>query len=191
MALIESTKVRAVKEAKSLLQIFGYNGFSFQKLADRLGIKQPSVYGHFPSKEELGQVLLDDYLSFFQTWTETISIFGPQEKLGAMFELFIKIVSDERKVCLLSSLAADFNSLPIKLHKPTLNATQGYIHWIQEVITEGQSKNLFRNDLPAEELANFIACACFGMQLISKTFGDPEKIRDVKRSVMKFLELNH
>jgi len=188
MTLIEKTKVRAVREAKSLLQIFGYNGFSFQKLADRLGIKQPSLYGHFQSKEYLGQVLIDDYMSRFQDWTETISVFGPQEKLGALFELFVKFSSDDRKVCPLSGILADFNSLPKKLHKPALKATQLHINWIQDVITEGQSKNIFRKDLSAEDLANFVVSAGFGAQLISKAFGDPEKIRGVKLSVMKFLE---
>jgi TetR/AcrR family transcriptional regulator, transcriptional repressor for nem operon len=86
MPILEGTKIRALREAKNLLQTLGFNGFSFQQIADRIGIKKPSLYDHFKSKEELGISLIEEYHESFVKWIETISVFEPRDKVGALFE---------------------------------------------------------------------------------------------------------
>jgi TetR/AcrR family transcriptional repressor of nem operon len=54
-----------LKLGSELLLSRGYNGFSYQDLSERLSIRKASIHHHFPSKEDLGLVLLDMYRKGF------------------------------------------------------------------------------------------------------------------------------
>ena len=184
----ESTKIRALREAKGLIQSFGFNGFSFQHVADLLGIKKPSLYDHFKSKEELGKILLDDYATTFSNWAETVEPFGPREKIGAIFELFYKFSQDKNKMCMAVALGSDYNSLPKPMLKPLRGMIELRGNWMVSVIKEGQKKKIFRSDLSAEELAQFAICAGWGSQMYARVTVNPEQIKKVKETVLKMLD---
>ncbi len=46
-----NTKKEALQLAKNYLQTLGFNGFSFQTIADALGIRKASLHYYFSSKE--------------------------------------------------------------------------------------------------------------------------------------------
>jgi TetR/AcrR family transcriptional regulator, transcriptional repressor for nem operon len=188
MALIESTKTKALKEGKSLLQLFGYNGFSFQHIADALGLRKQSLYVHFKSKEELGEDVLEDYQRGFKEWSETISSFGPEEKLGAWFDRFYKIACDDLKYCPLAALASDYNSLPKGMQKKLNQIYDLRLTWITDVIQEGQKKKIFRRDFKSENLARLAMTCGFGAQQISRLSNDSESVLNIKKDVMKILK---
>src|SRR5262249_1988413 len=189
MAIEKSTKFRAMEEAKSLLQRMGFNGFSFQHIADAIGIKKPSLYDHFASKEELGRELVADYARSFEQWTETIEIFGPREKVGAFFELFFKFSSNSGKICPLSALTADYNTLPKSLKKPLAKVCLLQLDWLKGVIDEGQQKKIFRRDLKSRELAEIVLSVGLGSQLLARALKEPESIRKLKEQSLKILEV--
>jgi TetR/AcrR family transcriptional repressor of nem operon len=188
MSAIEGTKARAIQEARGLLQDFGFNGFSFQHIADALGIKKPSLYDHFKSKEALGLDLLEDYTRSFALWMKTIEIFEPKDKVGALFELFYQYAGDHRKVCPVSALTADYNSLPKSMRKPLAQMVKVRHDWLQGVIEEGQKKKAFRADLSAEKLADLVQSIALGSQLIARASNNPEKIREFKLQAYQILE---
>jgi TetR/AcrR family transcriptional repressor of nem operon len=189
MTIEKSTKVRAIEEARSLLQRQGFNGFSFQHIADALGIKKPSLYDHFESKEELGRDLVADYAQNFTQWTETIEIFGPREKVGALFELFFKFSSKSGKICPLSALTADYNTLPKSLKKPLAKVCLFQLSWLKRVIEEGQQQKIFRRDLTSRELAELVLSVGLGSQLLARAMMEPEGIRKMKEQSLKILEV--
>ncbi len=189
MSTAEGTKARALREAKGLLQTFGFNGFSFQHVADLLGIKKPSLYDHFESKEELGKSLIEEYHRSFSEWTETISIFGPREKVGALFELFYKYASSSGKLCSMSAMTADYNSLPKSMRKPLSKMFQFQHAWLKQVIEEGQKAKLFRKDQNSEELADLVLASGLGSQLVARVSGDPEKVKRIKDQALKILDI--
>jgi TetR/AcrR family transcriptional repressor of nem operon len=188
MSAIEGTKTRAIQEARGLLQDFGFNGFSFQHIADALGIKKPSLYDHFKSKEALGLDLLEDYVRTFGVWMKTIEIFEPKDKIGAIFELFYQYANDHRKVCPVSALTADYNSLPPSMRKVLAKMMKTRNDWLKSVIEEGQAKKVFRTDLSSGALADLVQSIGLGAQLISRGTNDPEKLRQFKTQVYQILE---
>ena len=52
-----------MQTALTLLQEFGYYGLTTRRLADKLGVKQPALYWHFPNKRELDDALAAAMLS--------------------------------------------------------------------------------------------------------------------------------
>jgi TetR/AcrR family transcriptional regulator, transcriptional repressor for nem operon len=187
----KDTKTRAIAEAKKLVQTFGYNGFSFQHVADALGIKKPSLYDHFGSKEELGRDLVADYAQNFMQWTETIEVFGPRDKVGALFELFFKIASNEGRICPLSALTADLNTLPKSVRKALGKICHFQRDWLKSVVEDGQKQKVFRADLSSLHLADLILSLGLGSQLIARLESDPKGIRNRKEQLFKLLEPNH
>ncbi len=185
----ETTRDRALAEAGGLLQEFGYNGFSFQHVADRIGIKKPSLYEHFGSKEEMGRELIEDYRKSFARWAETLEFLEPKEKLEGLFELFFKFGSKAGKFCPMSALIADFNSLPIKMRKPLNQMYEFQRDWLKTVIEDGQKKKMFRRDLSSEQLAGLVISLGIGSQLVARVTEEPEHLRKTKAQVIALLHI--
>lgn len=188
MAMEESTKIRALNEGKALLQKYGYNGFSFQHIADALGLKKQSLYVHFKSKEELGEDLIESYRQNFKTWSETVEIFGPEDKINALLDRFYRFLQDDLKYCPISALASDFNSLPKNMQKKLTQVAKIREEWTLNVIKEGQNKKVFRKDFKAENLAQIVIACGFGTQITGRLSGEPEKCRDAAKDLLKLLK---
>ena len=57
--------MRILSEAQRLVQMRGFNGFSYADIAETLGVTKASLHYHFPSKAELGRRLIDRYREDF------------------------------------------------------------------------------------------------------------------------------
>ena len=183
----ESTKIRALREAKGLLQQFGFNGFSFQHVADLLGIRKPSLYDHFKSKEVLGQEIVEEYSASFREWTLTIQAESPKEKVSLLFEMFFKFASNEQKICPLSALLADLNSLPKTVRKALMRSCAMQKSWLDDVMIEGQKQKAFRKDIPSEVLAETVMAMALGSQLVARGSGKADCIKSVRVSALKLI----
>jgi TetR/AcrR family transcriptional repressor of nem operon len=51
--------------AERLIQTRDYSAFSYQDIADRLGIRKASIHEHFPSKTDLGIAVVERYVARF------------------------------------------------------------------------------------------------------------------------------
>src|ERR1700753_306193 len=51
--------------AETLIQTRGYSAFSYQDIADALGIRKASIHYHFASKTDLGIAVVDRYVARF------------------------------------------------------------------------------------------------------------------------------
>lgn len=60
------TKEKIVTIARDYFQSVGFRSFSFQDIANDLGIKKASIHYHYPSKEELGLEILEAYNKDFK-----------------------------------------------------------------------------------------------------------------------------
>ena len=47
--------------AEHLVQVRGFNAFSYADVAGELGLTNAALHYHFPSKSELGEALIDRY----------------------------------------------------------------------------------------------------------------------------------
>ncbi|WP_045095554.1 TetR/AcrR family transcriptional regulator [Legionella fallonii] len=182
-----NTKTRALEEARKLLQEVGYNGFSFQHLADTLHIKKQSLYVHFKSKEDLGVCLIEEHRLSFAEWAKTIDIFAPDAQIGAIFEVCYEFSIDSRKICPLSAVGADLNSLPPGMQSALTRLYTSRFLWLINIIEKGQKADVFRIDKSSTELTQFVLAAVLGAQLSARISGVPEQIRAIKQQTLDFL----
>src|ERR1700689_901360 len=60
-----STRTRILDVAEGLVQVRGFNGFSYADIAAELAITKASLHHHFPSKAGLGEALIVRYTERF------------------------------------------------------------------------------------------------------------------------------
>lgn len=166
------TKEKILKEGYALLQKHGYNGFSFQDIADLLKIKKPSLYDHFPSKDDLVIAILRTYREMFAQWALDVSSLAPSERIRKVFDVFYSFTSDKRKVCPVLSLIADMDVLSPAIQKEMRQFIEQWLLWLEQQIAVGQMAGEIRSDLNPKTLSTFIYSQGMGSQLQSRIRND-------------------
>jgi len=82
-----TTREQILQVARELIQTRSYLGFSFQDVADQVGIRKASLYHHFPTKEALGVEVLRTATQAFKDWTAAKPR-TPQAALEAYFRMY-------------------------------------------------------------------------------------------------------
>lgn len=84
------TKARILAEARIIFARKGYADASLREIAESVGIKAPSLYAHFPSKDALYQaVYLDvvvEHAAYFDALANAISSLPPLERLHQLLQ---------------------------------------------------------------------------------------------------------
>lgn len=74
--------------------IYGYEGTSMNDIANEVGIKKPSLYAHFSSKEEIFVVLMEDAIKCYSEHLQKIINESSGEDSGIdLYEIFVKFAS--------------------------------------------------------------------------------------------------
>ena len=188
MASVPNTKAKALAEGALLLQRFGYEGFSFEDIAKKVGVRKQSLYVHFESKEALASELIEEYRNSLEAWTDAIASFKPEDQIRAWFERLYKSAVEEYRYCSLAACASDYNSLP-RSAKKNLTLAFADIHaWILRVVEQGQKEKAFRRDLSADELAEMVLALGFGGQQMARLQDNPDQLKRRQQNVLKLLK---
>lgn len=182
------TKEKILKEGRALLQRHGYNGFSFQDIANIVGIKKPSLYDHYASKEELIAGILENYSQSFDKWALQIEALSPLEKIQKAFDVFYSFSCDKKKVCPVLALTADIQILSKQTHNEMQLFLNKWLHWLEATILEGQKDGSIRKDLPAKNLAEFLYNQGMGAQIQARLMNRPEIIMESSKLALRFLK---
>jgi AcrR family transcriptional regulator len=70
--------------ARELLEQEGAEGMSMRRLADRLGIRAPSLYKHVPDKQALEAAIISDAFAELAARSEAAVQTAPDDRLGAI-----------------------------------------------------------------------------------------------------------
>lgn len=70
----EDTRKRIIEKALELFSTRGYNAVSVGEIAKSVGIKAPSLYNHFPSKQAIFDAIVEETALQYQRDTDRIDI---------------------------------------------------------------------------------------------------------------------
>lgn len=162
------TKDHAIQIAKSHLQLRGYNGFSFQDIADELGIRKASLHYYFSSKEDLGLALISNYSAAFQQWVGKFKEDSPLAQVERYIQMFSLISQDDLKICPAGVLCIDLNTLPSKMQKAVSSFQEEQKQWLEKVLNNGIKNGDFTTSLSAKEMAQLLMSTCQGSLQIAR-----------------------
>ena len=68
------TKERILREALRLFSQKGYDAVSVEQIADAVGIKAPSLYKHYKSKQDIFDAIFEETAKRYGAFTDSISV---------------------------------------------------------------------------------------------------------------------
>ncbi len=159
--------------ALDLLQARGFNAFSYQHIADRLGIRKAAVHYHFPTKADLGLALVAHYRTQFEDWraAQMEKGAGPLDLLRGYMAISLHFLRDGGKACPLGVLEAEFASLPPPLREAVTALDTELREFLAGVLEAGRGAGIFRFDGPAADKVLVITASLQGGLHIARAAG--------------------
>jgi TetR/AcrR family transcriptional repressor of nem operon len=172
------TSARILDVAERLVQLRGFNGFSYADVAAELGVTKASLHYHFPGKAELGEALINRYAGRFNEALQGIDRNGGnvQGKLEAYAALYAGVLREQR-MCLCGMLAADYETLPPAMRVAVVRFFDENEAWLERVLEQGHAEGAVRYPGRARDQAQLIIGALEGAMLVSRPYGDPERFQ--------------
>jgi TetR/AcrR family transcriptional repressor of nem operon len=166
-AVSSGTRQRIVRVAGNLIQTRSYLGFSFQDIADLIGIRKPSLYHHFPSKEALGVEVLRQATAAFEAWAATTPP-APQNKLTAYLNMYRKGLHAGHGVCPAAALACGWDCIDAELRAAVRCLRDAQIMWLSGVLSAIGVRSRRHS---TRDAAAFVFAACQGALLSARMTG--------------------
>lgn len=137
-----SKREEIIQFADILIRQKGYNAFSFYEISDKVGIKTASIHYHFPTKSDLGVSVIDWHIENLNELIERLKRKSSTEKLDYFFSIYSNI-QKENNVCLVGSLATDFNTLDHKVQNKLKEFADLVLNWVSGFLEDGRNENIF------------------------------------------------
>ena len=166
---------KLLEAAQVLVQDRGFNGVSFQGLADAVGLKKPSVFHHFQNKEELAKSLMESCRTTYGArYGEVLSrsdVSEPEKlrKVAGIFEEGLK----KGHLCLLGALSSDCSAYSEELQIEMKETADLCIERYAAVFEEGRSAGTLHFEGSSEAAATAFLAMLQGLQVLARAKGDP------------------
>ena len=171
-----NTASRILDSAESLVQVRGFNGFSYADVAGELSLTTASLHYHFPGKAELGRALITRYAERFNAALAGIDREGGDApaKLRAYARLYADVLRDHR-MCLCGMLAAEYQTLPAPMRDAVIGFFDENEAWVEAVLAQGRDEGALAFEGSPREAARLIVSALEGAMLVARPYGDVER----------------
>jgi TetR/AcrR family transcriptional repressor of nem operon len=182
------TAERILDSAERLVQVRGFNGFSYADIANELGITKASLHYHYAGKAELGEALIARYGERFTAALEQIDsgALAGSAKLEAYARLYADVLRGKR-MCMCGILAAEYPTLPKPMQKAVIGFFDKNERWLAEVLRQGQADGSLRFQGEAADVAQGILSTLEGAMLVARPYGALDRFEAAVRQLLDSL----
>lgn len=161
---------RIVDAAEELVQHLGFNGFSYEDISQKVGIRKPSIHHHFQTKVELVVVMTQRYNHRFQEELNRIErrTSSSDERLIDHAAVFAKTFDNEKRLCVCGMLGAEADALPEVIRVEVKNFFELNTQWLKRVIALGQTNGELRAHQAPVNLSALWLSALEGSMLVAR-----------------------
>jgi TetR/AcrR family transcriptional regulator, transcriptional repressor for nem operon len=179
------TATRILDVAEGLVQVRGFNGFSYADVAAELGITKAALHYHFAGKADLGEALILRYASrFSEALAEVDATAGSaSDRLSGFADLYRQVLRDD-KMCLCGMLAAEYQTLPRPMQDAVIRFFDQNEGWLQDVLEQGRAEGILQFAGSARTTARLIIGSLEGAMLIARPYGDDARFQTVVDSLL-------
>jgi TetR/AcrR family transcriptional repressor of nem operon len=129
------TRKQILRTARELLMTRSYLGFSFQDVADRVGIRKASLYHHFATKDALAIAILQESRSAFERWVGRMQLTAAK-KLDAYVRMYRDALGAGRVMCPAGSMIPGWDCMEQTVQHEVQVLRQAQVDWLSQVYTE-------------------------------------------------------
>ena len=175
-----ATSDRILDTAERLVQMRGFNGFSYADVAEELDITKASLHYHFPGKADLGKRLIERYERNFLDALAKIDQQGrdARDRLRRYVAIYTGVVKQDR-MCLCGMLAAEFGTLPEPMRADLRHFFDENERWLVGVLKQGRKDHSVKFAGSPAEAAQALVGSLEGAMMISRSYADPARFRGI------------
>jgi TetR/AcrR family transcriptional repressor of nem operon len=168
-----STASDILDAAEGLLQLRGFNGFSYADVSSELGITKAALHYHFAGKAELGESLIRRYNERFEAALAAIDATetSAPDKLLAYCGLYRATLHGQR-MCLCGMLAAEYNTLGQPMRDAIGRFFEQNRDWLAALLEAGRKEGTLSSAGRADQAAQTIIAALEGAMLVARPYHD-------------------
>jgi TetR/AcrR family transcriptional regulator, transcriptional repressor for nem operon len=179
------TAQRILDVAEHLVQVRGFNGFSYADVAAELGVTKASLHYHYAGKAELGEALIARYAARFAERLTAIDAetADAPAKLAAYASLYGDVLRG-RRMCLCGMLAAEYETLPEQIRVTVVAFFDDNEAWLEGVLEQGRTEGDLRFDASARDTARMIIAGLEGAMLVARPYSDIERFQTAAATLL-------
>ncbi len=179
---LSATAEQILDVAETLIQTRSYSAFSYQDIADALGIRKASIHYHFATKADLGIAVVDRYAERFGSALAALGE-DPSRSSGKLLDFYcepyLQFAKSPDRVCLCGALAAETMALPPQIRESVAEFFKNHQAWLARILERGAQRGEFRLSAPSARTARMIFGALQGALIVKRTTGDTTQLKDV------------
>lgn len=174
--------------AERLVQVLGFNGFSYADIAGELTLTNAAIHYHFPSKEDLGARLVDRYAQrFFAALDQlTGAALTADAQLTCYLRLHEEVVAGGR-MCLCGMMIAELETLPKSITDRLMGFSERNEAWLAHTIEAGRARGELSFDDDPRRIALSIVATLQGAMVMAKTGGGVRYFKAAAETVVDAL----
>ena len=163
------TASRILDVAERLVQLRGFNGFSYADVAAELSIAR--------------------YADRFNGSLAEIEArpIDARAKLDAYARLYADVLRGKR-MCLCGMLAAEYQTLPKPMRSAVIRFFNEQEAWLTRVLEQGRDEGTLRFEGPAGEAAQMIVGGLEGAMLVTRPYGDLARFQAAATHLLSSLD---
>ena len=135
------TAAQILDVAERLVQVRGFNGFSYADVAAELKITKAALHYHFAGKAELGEALVTRYAARFDEALAAVEARTAEAaaRLDAYADLYLDVLRAHR-MCLCGMMAAEYETLPLPMQNAVVRFFEENERWVARVLRTRASR---------------------------------------------------
>lgn len=151
----------------------GFNGAAVRDVVAAARVPQGSFTNHFPSKEQFGVEVLDQYFKHVQRLLEASledRSLRPRARMERYLDLIIERLQADgfERGCLIGDLSIEITQTSENIRSRLQVVFEQWLRPFTECITEGQSLKEFNSNIEAKEIAEYFLASWEGAILRMK-----------------------
>lgn len=179
------TAARILDVAERLVQVRGFNGFSYADIAAELDITKAALHYHFAGKADLGEALIARYAGRF---AQALARLDDRDgdagaKLEGYAGLYLAVLRN-RSMCLCGMLAAEYQTLPPPMRDAVIGFFDQNETWLERVLEQGRADGSLVFAGSARDTARMIVSGLEGAMLVARPYGDISRFQAASANLL-------
>ncbi|XDD49998.1 TetR/AcrR family transcriptional regulator [Leptospira sp. WS92.C1] len=183
------TKEKIINLARNYFQSVGFQSFSFQNIADDLGIRKASIHYHYPSKEELGLNLLDIFYNDFEKYTRSLKERPPRVRLFSLFKLYKSYSGENGKICPFGVVGSEYHVLAQSIRDRALVLHNQHRDFLIQTLNDGVKDGSFILPLNVKETTDLFMSVIQGAMQVSRIRKEREYFPKMIKSLKSIIQI--
>jgi TetR/AcrR family transcriptional repressor of nem operon len=182
------TRTKILNSAQRFIQTRSFEGFSFQDIADEVGIRKASLYHHFDSKDAVAIGVLKRGADWVTGQLDATKELAPPERLERYFDLFHDLHGKAERMCPGGSFASVLGAVSPAVQRALHAFTKMHLDWLEGVVREGAALGAFEiGEQAPRDVALQIFSSVQGALLTGRLTADPGVLDAVATELRTYL----